>query len=304
MALTPVNFVTFGHGGSWPEAASRLARQAAQTGLFKTTTSLTLSELVSVAPDVKCHLKLLNSGCKGSGYWVWKPFTILASLLNSDEGEIVFYLDAGFEFGLKPELLAQFFLRAQNYGIAYFNYEEYAIFNCVHWSKPETQALFTSRFPDMEISSVPLASAGTIAILNSPRTREIIREWLEICISDNYFHVNDEPSSSGSKYLFFENRHDQSVFSYLISGHQVDAFGSAFKYDYNALDLKRFPCVVNLPIIALRNRTGSSLVDKTRNGPRRKAKLFFSELMTWIGPAPVGSTENNARDLTRIFRAG
>jgi hypothetical protein len=44
---------------------------------------------------------------RGAGFWSWKPYVILQTLLELAPGDLVFYVDAGAEFALPVEVPAR-----------------------------------------------------------------------------------------------------------------------------------------------------------------------------------------------------
>ena len=50
---------------------------------------------------------------------------------------------------------------------------------------------------------------------------KFVKEWLDICESDDYKNINDTPSTESNCESFSEHRHDQSVFSLLCHKHGI-----------------------------------------------------------------------------------
>src|SRR5689334_13786412 len=62
-----------------------------------------IKEVISLSPKSICktdfyekNRKILNQN-RGAGYWLWKPYIILDSILKLEEHDILVYLDSGTE---------------------------------------------------------------------------------------------------------------------------------------------------------------------------------------------------------------
>src|SRR5258708_2034050 len=54
----------------------------------------------------KKNKSLLDEVC-GAGYWAWKPYFILEAMNALDDGDILYYCDAGSRFISSPEPLSR-----------------------------------------------------------------------------------------------------------------------------------------------------------------------------------------------------
>src|SRR4051794_35427337 len=75
--------------------------------------------------------ELLDELC-GAGFWAWKPFLILEALSHIDEGDILFYCDAGSAFVASPDALIEL-CRKDSQGLILFD------------ARPLTNRQFTKR---------------------------------------------------------------------------------------------------------------------------------------------------------------
>jgi len=163
---------------------------------------------------------------KGSGYWLWKPFIILETLKLMDEGDVLFYLDAGdvfkgdirtFLLGIKQDILL-------TYG-AHKNKE---------WTKRDC---FINMGCDSEVywNAIQL-EAGIFVCRKSEYVIGIIKEWLYRCRDEEC--LTDIPSTHGRDLTGFkEHRHDQSILTNL-----------KVKYNLSASDEMRQFVTCNVPI--------------------------------------------------------
>lgn len=152
-------------------------------------------------------------GSRGYGYWVWKPYIILETLKNIQDGDVLVYVDTGYH--LNSHALVKFVdywkeVKANSSGFLLprlYNGEK-------KWTKGDLLDYFHVR-DDSNIIDTPQYEAGLVFIRKSPKTVSIIRTWL------NTFYVNfqladDTPSSSENLPGFIEHRHDQSILSILL----------------------------------------------------------------------------------------
>jgi hypothetical protein len=174
--------------------------------------------------------KLLLDNPKGVGFWIWKPFIILDKLNSINDGDIVFYLDAADVFTSEfPSFLKNYFTTndidcmltygGQNKQKWYTKKDTFYLMGCDNEMYHEHLQL----------------EAGILVFKNTPKIREIVKEWLYYCTIDNI--ISDIPNIHGENYDgFIRHNSDQSVLSNL-----------AIKYNLNMNNLSRrfVTCNVN-----------------------------------------------------------
>lgn len=85
-------FITYGNK-LYYESLQRIKEQASSVGCFDKIITYTDADL----PEEICNHSLMQYK-RGGGYWLWKPYFILKTLLEvAQEGDIVVYSDAGSE---------------------------------------------------------------------------------------------------------------------------------------------------------------------------------------------------------------
>ena len=100
MSIGNIYFITFGGGGkNYIEAGERLIRQARKTGFFNKTILYTDKQLHMDTSFWKKHGKFIDNNKRGYGYWLWKPYIIKKTMDMMILGDILLYLDCGFEIG-------------------------------------------------------------------------------------------------------------------------------------------------------------------------------------------------------------
>jgi len=141
---------------------------------------------------------------RGSGYWVWKPYIILETMLNTN-AEIVIYCDSG---SGTTETLQNIINKVRAYKLVGFE--------LVHlqsaWTKRD--AFILTDTDNSRQHNALQRCATMLAIVNTPETRQFVQQWLDYCKDERI--VTDQSNVLGSDYTGFkENRHDQTIFSLL-----------------------------------------------------------------------------------------
>jgi hypothetical protein len=198
-------FTTFGIG-RFEHASEILRNQARELNLFRKVLKPELDN-----EFIQQHYQFLQFNPRGFGYYMWKPYIILKSLEECEEGELLLYSDAGCRFGTSInerlsywiDMLKNNFKNILGFTLGALEFE---------WTKMDT---INAINPNIQVDE--LQHLGTIILLiNNKFTRNFIKEWYEWCIKDNYHYITDAPSRLQNHINFQEHRHDQSVFSLLL----------------------------------------------------------------------------------------
>ena len=153
-----------------------------------------------------------RSNPRGFGFWVWKPWVVLEVMKKAQEGDIVFFLDAGCTVHTSPKskLRYQGYIRhIKEYGNLFFQLQ----FRENNWTKREVVEHF--QLEEQHKLSGQIFSGGHGHLVNASSHR-IIEEWLEACTLDSGRLVRDVFSTLHEDDRFIEHRHDQSVLSCLV----------------------------------------------------------------------------------------
>jgi hypothetical protein len=251
-----VKLITFADGAQhWRDSASRLARQARESGLFAEVEVFDLQRLRMDFPEFSSRNEaMLSTGIRGFGYWIWKPFIILQSLLDSDcEFDVLVYLDAGCSLN-HSSTKARFRFReycslAREFGGVAFQLPDHLE---RHWSKMDTILAVRGR-PDAAMDSNQLV--GGILVLNRSRaTVDLIQKWCDYSTAENFHLVDDTPSNADNHPDFVSHRHDQSIWSLLVKGSNFRILGDETYFPRSWHTKGR-----NYPFWATRNATGLTI---------------------------------------------
>lgn len=149
---------------------------------------------------------------RGYGYWGWKPYIVKTVFDQINDGDIIFYTDAGTLWNDKG------INRFQEY-VEMLGQEENDIlcftqpFLEKDWTKADVFEKLNAYNEDIFLSYQ--LWSGTFGLKKTEKTKELIKRWLNICKTDfNLF--TDKKSVLPNLYGFREHRHDQSIFSILV----------------------------------------------------------------------------------------
>ena len=82
-------FISYGDT-KFHKSLKRISKQARTIGIF--------DRIITYSPkDMPLYIKSspLFSAQKGGGYWLWKPYIIKHTLEQLNEGDVLYYIDAG-----------------------------------------------------------------------------------------------------------------------------------------------------------------------------------------------------------------
>ena len=186
---------------------NRLTDEAKETGWFDKVigeTPETIKDIIDKHPKAFLHKR-------GFGYWLWKPYILLNQLSKIDEGDDLFYTDAGSR--ILPHRHDRFLVYKDILG-------EQPIWTSgtQHILKAFTKMSLLKRFNAHNNNSILNAfsiESGFLAIRKCNESMEFLEEWLSICMEDDYKYITDELYEEQLS-EFIDHRHDQSVLDLLI----------------------------------------------------------------------------------------
>lgn len=208
------HFITFGAGeNKFIDAGTRLVNQAKTTNLFDNTTLFNKDFLKADKIFWDKHSQFLLNNKRGFGYWIWKSYIINKTFQSADDGDIIMYLDAGCEIGgIKQNNISTFFNHVKNDKIIY------SPTLAEGWKESNWNKMDTFKFLNLDNNDIYNAEhveAVALIFYVCDETRHFVDLWYNIC-SNNYNLIDDSPSKEKNLPQFYENRHDQSIFSLLL----------------------------------------------------------------------------------------
>ena len=142
---------------------------------------------------------------RGGGYWLWKPFIILETMKSIEDGDIVFYMDAG------DSIRTPKILDAIN---NYMTSKDYMISGSMlrprndHYTKRDCFILMGC--DRAEYRQGKQIEAGTLVFRKTEEMQGFLREWQGYCQSK---YILTDISRSRNYDNFVAHRHDQSILS-------------------------------------------------------------------------------------------
>ncbi len=194
------------------------------------------------------HADILNQPL-GAGYWLWKPYIILTTLLAANDDDIIHYSDAGCTF---TGNMAPYFDLCLNEkrGLILFRgnhiNKTYTKRDCFYY-----MGMNTEKYIEGE-----QLTASHVLYRKTDFTLSFFSEWLKHMTDARI--STDMPNTCGleNDEGFLDHRYDQSVLSLLSIHHDVtlikdlSQWGDSFYYVYDQTKLfergdNDLPCVVN-----------------------------------------------------------
>lgn len=166
--------------------------------------------------ESKFYKKNIKIFCneRGDGYWAWKSYFIYEALKRIEEGDILFYVDAGAEIINHVEPLVK--LCKKQKGILLFS----AVNKNKYWTKKSCFKIMGCNSKKYWESSRVMG--GYQIYIKNKRTMKFIKEYLKF--SQIKKAIDDSPSFIKNFKGFVEHRHDQSIVSGLAVKYKIQAF--------------------------------------------------------------------------------
>lgn len=196
------------------ESRNRLIKSARQFGIDEVF-SYTKKDIRKTEFYIK-HKDILDCP-RGAGYWLWKPYCILDAMSRIDNGDLIFYSDAGVE--IIEDLSPLFDLCVRQGGILIFRAHDQL--NRI-WVKRDC---FVLMHCDLEkYWNGEHVSAGYGFYIKNDRTVNFLREWLDYGCNPNI--ITDLPNTCGLPNFpeFKDHRHDQAILALLAVKYELRVF--------------------------------------------------------------------------------
>ena len=151
---------------------------------------------------------------RGYGYWVWKSHIVKEYLDKLEDGDILFYCDAGVYWYDAPKALKRFddYLKILKDDSDILAFQQPTIEQ--EWTKGDILEALNVYGKDEICKSNQLWS-GCFGLKKTKLICDFVNKWMEL--SDIKMElVTDKRSDKPNKTGFKENRHDQSIFSVLV----------------------------------------------------------------------------------------
>jgi len=148
------------------------------------------------------------------GHYSWKPYIIMRELMNVDDGDVVWYMDADRRWRKGVDVLTQFVDLAKERGIVLVCYGD----DNATWTQ---RATFVHMGMDEEkYWRAPHLNAGIQVFERSNLTLRFVQDWLMASLS--YDVIANRKSKYKEFEEFREHRHDQSILSILAAHYDIE----------------------------------------------------------------------------------
>lgn len=174
----------------------------------------------------------LKPEIRGFGFWCWKPQIILQILQEMEMGDVLQYTDSGCHLNPKgKKRLLEYFDIVSNsqFGILAFRSKSEEEIEMGDLNSPILEYQYNKGdlleyFDCLNVKSIthtPQFQGGIIFIRKEKSTVEFVENWISV-FEQNFNLLDDSPSKTPNILGFIKHRHDQSIFSLLCKGKNVD----------------------------------------------------------------------------------
>jgi len=161
------------------------------------------------------RFKKVATSNRGGGYWLWKPYIVYKHLSKLNDGDILFFVDAGCKIDKNNQIKNIFEdLNSNKYNMTLNIYGD----NEKIWSKGDALKYHNVENNENILNKGQMES-GRVFMIKNKKTMEIISKWWDI--AKNHPELFDDSESVfPNKEGFKENRHDQTHISILCKLYQ------------------------------------------------------------------------------------
>jgi hypothetical protein len=223
------NFFTFGAGPQkYIDMGNKLTTSAKNTNLFNQVNFYTDKDLKDDTEFWNKHGKFIENNKRGYGYWIWKPYLIKKTIDKMNDGDILLYLDSDSSINVdKKENIEKIFeIVKTDLILGTINNGKHG--SEITWCKKDL--LLKIKLLNWQLYLAQRQS-GLNFFYVCDKVRKLVNEWYEI--SCDYHMIDDSPSISKNYRVFWEHRHDQSVFSVLTKKYRIFSSYKIFDTIFN-----------------------------------------------------------------------
>lgn len=213
------HFITFGDD-NFKIQRWRLQQEAIRTNWFD---KCFIETPNTITDFINQHKAIFDNFSKGFGLWLWKPYIILKHLQVMDEGDLLFYQDAGGSIiQNKQERFDEYckILELSQKPIITFSVPFYRE---IHYQKMSLLRRFDLQYNQDFLNSEHI-EGGVVMLRKCEFTINFVKQWLDVMIEQDYLFSKDDIENESASFLSY--RGDQSVLSALIKLHKVSYYGT------------------------------------------------------------------------------
>jgi hypothetical protein len=195
----------------------RIKRQAENFNIFKSIQEFGETDLNTTHSEFwnECKKYMMQQRIGGGqryyGYYACKSYFILEALKNIPRNHVLLYIDSGCELNRNGvERMKEYYDECSKSNGVFFSLD----YPEIQWTKMDTYRRIMID-NDFHITTRQIISTAFF-LKNTKKVRDIVKEWLNICLENKGHFLNDDLSNLPNDKIFVENRHDQSILSLLI----------------------------------------------------------------------------------------
>lgn len=162
--------------------------------------------------------KNIFSQRRGYGYWLWKPYIVEKALEQANEGDFIYYMDAGSSYPF-PNLFEKYSKMCNKEGMFFVNSRH----QNKHFIKRD--AYYYMDFDNEKIYNSLQINACFIIFKKNDFTLNFVKEWKGFCEDERI--LSDNPNVCGLENLpeFEDHRHDQAILTILAAKKELATSG-------------------------------------------------------------------------------
>ncbi len=230
-------FITFGDNNNFRIQRWRLQQEALRTNWFD---NCFVESPSTIAEFINQHKSIFDNYSKGFGLWLWKPYIILKHLEAMNEGDLLFYQDAGGSVIQNKQKRFEEYCKILEFSskpIITFSVPSYKE---IHFQKISLLRRFNLEYNQDFLNSEHVES-GVIMLRKCDFTINFITEWLNTMIEQDYIFSKEDIENELASFISY--RGDQSVLSVLIKKYKVSFYGTE-SYGYGPFFSSRMSDII------------------------------------------------------------
>lgn len=224
-----ITFLSFADN-KYNATLERIKNEALSSSFFDEVKTYTENDL----PD---ELKnFCTSNKRGFGYWIWKPYFVYKTISEINEDDILVYSDAGCKINQEGKnRFDEYVEMVKN------NHYANISFQMGHLEKRFTKGEVFKYFDAYDQLDTGQIANCAIILRKNEHTVSLIKLWYDTCINERHL-ITDSPSSVPNDPLFYDHRHDQSIFSVIRKKYgTIFLDDETYKLDNNGSFDTKFP---------------------------------------------------------------
>ena len=200
-----IHFITYGDK-NYKIQKKRLSYQAKQLNCFRTINSYGFE---SLSEEFKNKYSKILGSDTGGGFWIWKSYILLKALEETNENDIILYLDAG--SSLNPGGKKRLYEYFEKLYVSEHSFLRFDIgLKEKYWTSSEVFNYFNIEI-DSEFGNSNQLAGGILFVKNTEKSKRFFKEFLEVIDYDPKLVDNNYTKNQIEG--FRKPRHDQSIFS-------------------------------------------------------------------------------------------